>query len=282
MIRKAMHTALMVFLLALPVVSWAAPKLEVSVVAEQEVTVSESGVMRIERVPARNIQPGDEIIYTIIYSNAGDEAASNVVIEDPIPANSVYIADSNVAPGAETSFSIDGGNSFAAPGDVMYEVHSAAGVQERMAEPSKYTHIRWVLDEVKAGESGQTSFRVRVKGSPGGGPVQEQASDTESEPEAPPAVSPVASEPEALPAASPVAMESQMFVQVGAFSMIDNAMQLRSELAGLFPSAHISSSSWNDRQLYRVRIGPFADTRQIENTVIELHRHGQDTVIVTE
>ena len=282
MTRKAVCTALIVFVQALPVVSWAAPKLEVSIVAEQEVAVSESGVMRTERVPARNIQPGDEIIYTITYSNTGDETASNIVIEDPIPANSIYIADSYVAPGAETTFSGDGGNSFAIPGEVMYEVRTAAGVQELMAEPSKYTHIRWVLDEVGVGESGHASFRVRVKGSPDNRLVLEQAPDTELEPEAPPAVSPLTMEPEAEAAVSPLTGEPQMFVQVGAFSMIDNAMQLRSELAGLFPSAHIASSSWKERLLYRVRIGPFEDTRQIENTVIELHRHGQDAVIMTE
>jgi len=163
MVQKAIRIALLLSILAWPAMAWAAPKLEVSVVAEQEVAVDESGAMRIERVPARDVKPGDEVIYTIVYANAGDEAASNVVIEDPIPANGTYIADSNIAPGAETSFSIDGGSNFAAPGSLTYEVRSADGVQERMAEPSKYTHIRWVLDAIGAGESGQTSFRVRVK-----------------------------------------------------------------------------------------------------------------------
>jgi len=163
MVRKATRIALLLSILAWPAMAWAAPELKVSVSAEKEVAINESGEMRIERVPARNIQPGDEIIYTITFLNAGDEAASNVVIEDPVPANGIYIAGSNIAPGAETSFSIDGGTNFAAPGSLTYEIRTADGVQERMAEPSKYTHIRWVLDEITAGESGHTSFRVRVK-----------------------------------------------------------------------------------------------------------------------
>ncbi|MDX8411963.1 MAG: hypothetical protein R8K46_08890 [Mariprofundaceae bacterium] len=163
MIRTTARVILILIPLAWPCMAWAAPELKVSVSAEQEVTISENGESRIERVAARDIKPGNEIIYTIVYVNDGDETANNVVIEDPIPANGVYVADSNIAPGAETSFSIDGGESFAAPSRVTYEIHTADGMQERVAEPSQYTHIRWLLPKVEAGQRGQASFRVRVK-----------------------------------------------------------------------------------------------------------------------
>jgi len=163
MIGKPMGIMLLLCLMALPAMSWAAAEVKVSVSAEQEISVTENGETRSERIPASNAKPGDELIYTVNYRNAGDETATNVIIEDPIPANSIYVGGSNIAPGVETSFSIDGGKSFSDPGSLTYEVRTADGVHESMAEPSKYTHIRWILDELSAGESGHTSFRVRVK-----------------------------------------------------------------------------------------------------------------------
>jgi rare lipoprotein A len=86
-----------------------------------------------------------------------------------------------------------------------------------------------------------------------------------------------------VPTVRPLLKKSQMYVQVGAFASMENADRLRGSLAGLFPSAHVSSLSQEAQQLYRVRIGPFWDMQQIEHTVIELQQHGQtETVIMAE
>jgi len=109
--------------------------------------------------------------------------------------------------------------------------------------------------------------RVRVQALQNNAPGQQQ-------PEAPPKIGPID---------RPLLKDTQMFVQVGAFASIENATRLRTSLAGMFPSAHISSLPQEERQLYRVRIGPFADIQQLEHTVIELQQKGQtDTVIMTE
>ncbi len=56
-----------------------------------------------------------------------------------IPANTSYRAGLGGGPGADIEFSVDGGQTFAAAGDLKL----ADGVTR--APPERYTHIRWRL-----------------------------------------------------------------------------------------------------------------------------------------
>ncbi|MDQ7031007.1 MAG: hypothetical protein Q9O62_15180 [Ardenticatenia bacterium] len=51
-----------------------------------------------ENAPEGEVEPGDEIVYTLRYSNTSDYQATGVVIEDPIPANTVYVDGSATGP----------------------------------------------------------------------------------------------------------------------------------------------------------------------------------------
>ena len=78
-------------------------------VAEKEVQVlNANGVKERRLVPAEKVVPGEEVIYTIFFTNVGGQPTDNVVITDPIPANTRYKDGSAFGPGTEISFSVDG------------------------------------------------------------------------------------------------------------------------------------------------------------------------------
>jgi uncharacterized repeat protein (TIGR01451 family) len=150
-------------LVALPLAASAQPKVEISIKAEKEVTVTAKGKQVKRRIPAKGIEPGEELIYTLNYANVGTEPAKDVVISDPIPAGTAYLPGSATEIG-ELSFSIDKGKSFNKPTLLSYEVKGKDGkVQKRVATPEDYTDIRWTIPAIPAGDKGSVNFKVKVK-----------------------------------------------------------------------------------------------------------------------
>lgn len=147
---------------ALPLVATAAqakPELQMSIVAEKEVTVAESGKKVVKRVPAQTSAPGEVLIYTLSYKNVGDEKATAVNVDNPLPAGMKYQADSAGGAGAQVSFSVDGGKTFAGA-DQLSLLKSGKKVK---ADVTDYTTIRWMIGEVKPGQAGQLGFRAQVE-----------------------------------------------------------------------------------------------------------------------
>lgn len=150
-------------LVAVPLAAWAQPKVEISIKAEKEVTVTAKGKQVKRRIAAKGIEPGEELIYTLNYANVGSEPAKDVVISDPIPAGTAYIPGSATETG-EVAFSIDKGKTFKKPTLLTYEVKGKDGkVQKRVASPEDYTDIRWTIPSIAVGEKGSVSFTVKVK-----------------------------------------------------------------------------------------------------------------------
>ncbi|MAS24103.1 MAG: hypothetical protein CMI08_13960 [Oceanospirillaceae bacterium] len=109
---------------------------------------------------ADQVVPGDKVGYRISYNNTGSDAAEAVVINNPVPAQSEFIANSAIGAGSDVTYSVDGGNSFAAASQLTVEENGAT----REAKASDYTNIRWQLTQpVAAGASGQVEFKVRIK-----------------------------------------------------------------------------------------------------------------------
>ena len=151
-------------LLLLPVGAIAKPLVSVSITAEKEVTVVEGGQKKSKKVSATRINPGDVVFYTLNYINSGNETATGVVLDDPIPMGTVYLPGSAFGAGAEITFSIDKGKSFNKPSLLSYEFKDAKGILEkRTASPEEYTNIRWVINKIDAGAKGSVGFQVRIK-----------------------------------------------------------------------------------------------------------------------
>lgn len=161
--RFAGFTVAAVMLVAMPLAAWAQPKVEISIKAEKEVTVTAKGKQVKRKIAAKGVQPGEEIIYTLNYSNSGTEAAKDVVISDPIPEGTAYLPGSASEVG-ELTFSIDKGKSFKKPTLLTYELKGGDGkVLKKVATPDDYTDIRWTIPSIPAGGKGSVSFRVKVK-----------------------------------------------------------------------------------------------------------------------
>lgn len=164
-IRRAVTSLLSLALLAvtcLPV--WAKPLMAVSITTSKEVTETVNGAKTKKLVPATQVVSGDTLVYTLSYSNKGNEVARNAVIENPVPKGAGYIAGSATGDGSEIDFSVDDGKSFAKAEALMSEVMLMSGTKVRSpASPDDYTHVRWILKQVPPGGSGTVGFSVRVK-----------------------------------------------------------------------------------------------------------------------
>ncbi len=149
--------------LSAPSVAMAKPEIQLEMLVEKEVVVLEAGKEITRRVEAKTIESGNEIIYTIRYRNSGDATATNVVLNNPVPKDTVYVVGSATGSGTEITFSIDGGKSYKKPSLLTYEVDSAEGKVARKATPERYTHIRWIVEAIPPQAEGEVGFRVRVK-----------------------------------------------------------------------------------------------------------------------
>jgi uncharacterized repeat protein (TIGR01451 family) len=89
--------------------------------------------------------PGQTITYTITYTNAGNLDAQNVVVIDPVPAPTAYVAGSASGAGMTITWSHDGG--------ATYDASQALPV----------THVKWArAASLAAAASGSVTFSVTV------------------------------------------------------------------------------------------------------------------------
>lgn len=139
--------------------------LEIKSIAEIESRVpskpGQHGPAAVKLVPADRVVPGDRVIYTLEVRNAGATALDTPSVSYPIPEHMRYIADSAVGPGAEVSYSTDGGHTFERAENL--KVVGADG-KPRAAVAADYTDIRWKLkNSLKANSVAFVRFRALVK-----------------------------------------------------------------------------------------------------------------------
>ena len=161
--KKGLVSAAVIAVMLLPAIAMAAANIAVSITAEKEVIVTENGKKVVKAVPAKQFAPGDTIIYTVNYTNTGNETATKAVIDDPVPQGTAYMTNSATGEGADITFSIDKGKTYKKPTLLIYEVTVDGKKEKKTASPDLYTNIRWTVATVPAGASGKVGFKVRVK-----------------------------------------------------------------------------------------------------------------------
>jgi uncharacterized repeat protein (TIGR01451 family) len=92
--------------------------------------------------PATLVAQGQVVYYTVRIRNVSSEYARDIVVTQRVPANTVYVPDSATGPGADVTFSIDGGQTFQRAEELL--MADASG-KPRPVPVEQYTHIRWQL-----------------------------------------------------------------------------------------------------------------------------------------
>lgn len=148
-----------------PVMAQTGPGIELTSKVEMDVEVEQDGAKSKQRVVPAKALPGDEVIYTLTYTNKGAAPAEAVVVNNPVPEHTDYVGGSAWGEGMEVTFSVDGGQNFAAPGQLKVRVKDEAGNDvERIARPEEYTHLRWKGSKsVPPGGTGEVGFRARIE-----------------------------------------------------------------------------------------------------------------------
>ncbi len=135
--------------------------IEVRTTAEVERRVTNDGKPAFALVPADRVVAGDPVVYTLAVRNRGAAPAAAVVVTTPIPRRMRYLAGSAVGPGAQVSFSVDGGRTYDAPDKLFVP---AQGGRPRAADAADYTNIRWLLrDTLQAGSVAFVRFRAVLR-----------------------------------------------------------------------------------------------------------------------
>lgn len=105
------------------------------------------GSVLIAAVPATRLQAGDIVTVTIHYKNTSDEMMGNVHIDNPLPADTTYVAGSATGQGASILVSDDGGQTYAI---------------EQPNNASVITHIRWLFETLNGHAEGDVSFSMEI------------------------------------------------------------------------------------------------------------------------
>ncbi len=156
---KTIMTILSFLICALPLVATAQIDL-VSTAEVETVLTAADGSVTTERIPAGKVIPGEEVIYTVHYENAGGEPAADVIITNPIPKHMHLLRTDGLQPDVHLVFSVDGGRSFDAL--ARLEITGNDG-RPRPATAADCTHLRWVFErQLEPGEAGAVSYVAQL------------------------------------------------------------------------------------------------------------------------
>ena len=121
-----------------------------------ERTLDDGIEQKRELVAPVGVVPGDMLVFTTSYRNAGGETVTDFVIVNPVPS-SVQVTSETVS---ETEVSVDGGTNWGRLDQLA--VADDAGA-ERAATNEDVTHLRWTIASLTPGQSGSVSYRATVR-----------------------------------------------------------------------------------------------------------------------
>ncbi|MDB5947320.1 MAG: hypothetical protein JWQ33_2346 [Ramlibacter sp.] len=160
--RPTLRLSAVVLALAFSCSVHAEARLKSELVAEKLVRQA-SG--EIATVPAKDVRPGDLVVYTAHYKNYGDETAKAVVATVPVPPGMDYQGTPQGAKLVPSSASIDGTTFAAIP--LTRKVKTAQGKELVQEIPlSEYRALRWNVAELSAGASLSLKLTAKVNASP--------------------------------------------------------------------------------------------------------------------
>jgi uncharacterized repeat protein (TIGR01451 family) len=127
---------------------------------QEQIKVSPSGEKVKEWIKASKVVPGTVIRYVNTIENSGDKPARKLVVNNPIPENMEYVANTATCEGTcIITYSVDGGKSFKKPEELFLGV----GEERHMAKATEYTDIRWVVDTLATTSQSTVEYKARLK-----------------------------------------------------------------------------------------------------------------------
>ena len=164
MYGRGKKVAILAMLIFTSTTAWAKPEIVLSISSEKEVVEKQNGKDITRRVQATDVEPGQVLIFTLRYSNKGNEIAKNVVVDNPVPKETIYEVGSATGAGSAITFSINNGKDYKKPSLLTYEIKGSDGkLVRKKASPEQYTNVRWTIASVPPGGSGELSYRARVR-----------------------------------------------------------------------------------------------------------------------
>lgn len=164
MCKKIVLILLGTLAISTPFSAIAKPQIEINTISEKEIIAIIDGKETIKIVPATDVEPRQNLIFRLQYANNGDEKATNVVINNPVPKDTTYLPGTAYGEKSDITFSVDEGKAFKKPSMLTYEVKGSDGKPvTKKASPEHYTDIRWTIQEIPAAGHGEVGFKVKVK-----------------------------------------------------------------------------------------------------------------------
>ena len=132
-----------------------------SIAEVDTVMTDKAGNKETKRILAKKVAPGGVVIYTTSFKNVINKPVGNIVITNPIPANTEYLPDSATGTDTVITYSVDAGKSYNNPEKLT--VKNAEG-KVRPALASDYTDIKWLYkNELAPNKSSVVVFKAQVK-----------------------------------------------------------------------------------------------------------------------
>lgn len=127
------------------------PDVKIRSIVEKEIIIHGRGRKVTSRVPVESggIPRSLKLYFTLSIINEGDEVATHVVIDNPIPPGTVYAIGSATGEKGAVSCSDDDGVSF----------HSE---KKQLSVTRRCTDLRWVVGELAPGSKCDLNFQVIV------------------------------------------------------------------------------------------------------------------------
>lgn len=140
------------------------PMLELKTIVEKETKVKKGGTWVLEKMPVSRTGPGDILIYTTSYLNAGKGPAVDAEIVNPVPRGLVLVPDGIEGKDTEIQGSLDNGRTWQKM-PVKILTRNPDGTETAKPAPAdRYTHVKWIVKKpVAPGQSGRVSFKATVK-----------------------------------------------------------------------------------------------------------------------
>lgn len=143
----------------IPALAIAAPKVELTQTVEKYVVVIENGIEITKRELATEVLPGSTLIFTMTYKNSGDEVATQVAIDSPVPSGTTYVLGSAVGDGTEVLVKLSNDTEY------VSEANAKVTLQDGEKSPviaSDISALRWVVADIQPATSGKVTFQVDV------------------------------------------------------------------------------------------------------------------------